>query len=68
MVKMWMCILVGFVSMCRPPGMSNTNVVVMLPLAFILESLDAVTSEPVAGCELVQLEFTGIAVDGDNST
>jgi hypothetical protein len=48
--------------------MSNTNVVVMLPLAFILESLDAVTSEPVAGCELVQLEFTGIAVDGDNST
>ena len=48
MIKMWMSIDIGLVSMGCPPCVSDANVVVVLSLAFVLQSLDAVSAESVA--------------------
>ena len=66
-IKVRMGISVRFVTVGCPSCVTDANVVVVLSLAFVLQSLDAVSSKPVAGSEFVKFELSGIAVDGNYS-
>jgi hypothetical protein len=57
-VEVGMCIGICLVTMGSPSCVSNSNEMVMFSLALVLQSLNAITSETIARCKLVQFEFT----------
>ena len=62
-IEMGMGIDVSFITMGGPSCVTNSNEVVMLSLALVFQPLDAISTEPVAGGKLVELELSGVAVD-----
>lgn len=58
---------IGLVAVRGPAGVTNANKIVMLALAFVTESLDAVATVPVTRCELMNFKLTIFSIDRDDA-